>query len=205
MGGHRVMAAVRGVKLSPPFFIPSNQIGIFGSISQTKSLIEGPEDLFDIAYAGLAAGGAVSSALFLGGLLLSGAADGASTADASAAAVAGLVAVPSVLFKGSLLLGGLSQVGLGQDALEQTVVMVHPFLVMGWCGLIMTALNALPVGALDGGKMAQAMFGRKGLSVSSLLCYAGLGFGFWAAPLPSRSVCTCLSASARPNSFLRTV
>jgi len=201
--GHRVMAAVRGVKLSPPFFIPSNQIGIFGSISQTKSLIEGPEDLFDIAYAGLAAGGAVSSALFLWGLLLSATADGASAADASAAAVAGLVAVPSVLFKGSLLLGGLSQVGLGQDALEQTVVMVHPFLVMGWCGLIMTALNALPVGALDGGKMAQAMFGRKGLSVSSLLCYAGLGFGFLGSTLALPFGLYVLICQRTPEQFLK--
>merc|ERR1711871_1217524 len=174
--GHRVMAAVRGVKLSPPFYI---------------------------AYAGLAAGGAVSSALFLGGLLLSGAADGASTADASAAAVAGLVAVPSVLFKGSLLLGGLSQVGLGQDALEQTVVKVHPFLVMGWCGLIMTALNALPVGALDGGKMAQAMFGRKGLSVSSLLCYAGLGFGFLGSTLALPFGLYVLICQRTPEQFLK--
>merc|ERR1719359_2512784 len=164
--GHRMMAAFRDVKLSPPYFIPSNQIGIFGSISQTKSLIKGPEDLFDIAYAGLAAGGGVSSALFLGGLLLTPGAEAPAT-DAAAAG-AGLVAVPSVLFKGSLLLGGISQLGLGGDALEQATVMVHPFLVVGWCGLVMTALNALPVGALDGGKLAQSMFGRKGLSLTCL-------------------------------------
>ena len=200
--GHRVMAALRGVKLSPPYFIPSNQIGIFGSISQTKSLIKGPEDLFDIAYAGLAAGGAVSSALFLGGLLLTPGTDAPAAAAASAAG-AGLVAVPSVLFKGSLLLGGLSQLGLGGEALEQATVMVHPFLVMGWCGLVMTALNALPVGALDGGKLAQSMFGRKGLSLTSLLSYAGLGFGFLGSTLALPFGLYVLICQRTPEQFLK--
>ena len=199
--GHRMMAAFRDVKLSPPYFIPSNQIGIFGSISQTKSLIKGPEDLFDIAYAGLAAGGAVSSALFLGGLLLTPGAEAPAT-DAAAAG-AGLVAVPSVLFKGSLLLGGISQLGLGGDALEQATVMVHPFLVVGWCGLVMTALNALPVGALDGGKLAQSMFGRKGLSLTSLLSYAGLGFGFLGSTLALPFGLYVLICQRTPEQFLK--
>jgi membrane-associated protease RseP (regulator of RpoE activity) len=31
-------------------------------------------------------------------------------------------------------------------------VFVSPLLVGGWCGLITTALNCLPVGNLDGGR-----------------------------------------------------
>ena len=33
--------------------------------------------------------------------------------------------------------------------------MVSPYVIAGWCGLITTALNTLPVGSLDGGRMVQ--------------------------------------------------
>jgi membrane-associated protease RseP (regulator of RpoE activity) len=38
------------------------------------------------------------------------------------------------------------------EALSHTQVYVSPLLVGGWCGLITTALNCLPVGNLDGGR-----------------------------------------------------
>ena len=68
---------------------------------------------------------------------------------------AALIPVPAQLFQGSLLLGGLVKAGLGQSALAGTNVLVHPLLVAGWCGMISTALNLLPVGRIDGGRMMQ--------------------------------------------------
>ena len=69
--GHRVVAASKGLKLGPSFIIPNGQIGLFGSITQYKSLCKNRADMFDVAYGGLAASGAVASALFLSGLILS--------------------------------------------------------------------------------------------------------------------------------------
>ncbi len=34
-------------------------------------------------------------------------------------------------------------------------VMVHPFAVAGWAGIVSTALNLLPVGSIDGGRVVQ--------------------------------------------------
>ena len=67
----------------------------------------------------------------------------------------GLVSVPGRLFEGSLLLGGAAQAVLGSSALSQPNIMIHPTLIAGWCGLVTTALNCLPVGSLDGGRMTQ--------------------------------------------------
>ena len=44
---------------------------------------------------------------------------------------------------------------LGEKALQGSNVMVHPFLVAGWAGLVSTSLNLLPVGSIDGGRIVQ--------------------------------------------------
>ncbi len=38
---------------------------------------------------------------------------------------------------------------------------MHPLTVIGWLGLVITALNLLPAGQLDGGRIVQAIYGRK--------------------------------------------
>jgi len=141
--GHAVAAGLKGIKTGPMFFIPNGQLGTFGSITQLKSLAKNRKDLFDFAAAGLVTGGTVSLGLFVAGLLASQAGGGAE---------AGLVPVPSQLFEGSLLLGGLCKLVLGAESLAKANVYVSPLLVGGWCGLVATALNSLPVGNLDGGR-----------------------------------------------------
>lgn len=66
-----------------------------------------------------------------------------------------LVPVPTQLFQGSLLLGSIANAVLGESAMSNSNVLIHPVLIGGWCGLVATALNSLPVGSLDGGKMTQ--------------------------------------------------
>lgn len=141
--GHAVVAGMKGLKTGTSFLIPNGQLGTFGSITQLKSLAKNRSDLFDFAAAGLLSGGAVSLGLFIAGLVASHAGGGAD---------AGLVPVPVQLFEGSLLLGGMCKLALGADAMAKANVFVSPLLVGGWCGLVATALNALPVGNLDGGR-----------------------------------------------------
>jgi membrane-associated protease RseP (regulator of RpoE activity) len=54
----------------------------------------------------------------------------------------------------------LAKVVLG-TALQEPLVDVHPLTVLGWLGLVITALNLMPAGQLDGGRIVQAIYGRR--------------------------------------------
>lgn len=71
-----------------------------------------------------------------------------------------LFQVPAEFFQGSILVGTLARVILG-SAVQGPLVDVHPLTVIGWLGLVITALNLMPAGQLDGGRIVQAIYGRK--------------------------------------------
>lgn len=144
--GHWVLAQKHQVRLSPPFVIPTWQIGCFGSLTRFESLLPNRSVLFDIAFAGPAAGGLVSLGLLVAGLVLSH--------------PGSEFQVPAEFFKGSILVGFLARAVLG-SALQQPLVDVHPLTIMGWLGLVITALNLMPAGQLDGGRIVQAIYGRQ--------------------------------------------
>lgn len=54
---------------------------------------------------------------------------------------------------------------------------LDPLALAGWSGIVITAFNALPLGFLDGGLIASALFGRNAtyLSYFSILVIVGLG------------------------------
>ncbi len=54
-----------------------------------------------------------------------------------------------------------TQRGSLADIARVPAVQVSSLLVAGWAGLVVNALNTLPVGELDGGRMALALFGRR--------------------------------------------
>ena len=145
---HRVMAGRLNVKISPPFFLPAWQLGAFGSIMRFESILPNRSVLFDVAFAGPAAGGLISFIFLFLGMVLSH--------------PGSLFQLPATFFQGSIFVGTLARTLLG-DALQGDLVDVHPLLVVGWIGLIMTAINLMPAGQLDGGRMVQAIYGRKTL------------------------------------------
>ena len=162
--GHRVAASKLDVKISPPFFLPAWQLGSFGSLMRFESILPNRSVLFDVSFAGPAAGGILSFAFLFLGLVLS---HPGSTFQ-----------MPAPFFQGSILVGTLARTVLG-DALQADLVDVHPLMVIGWMGLIMTAINMLPAGQLDGGRAVQAIYGRKTLVRSTavtlvLLAIVGL-------------------------------
>jgi len=144
--GHWILARRYQVRLSWPFFLPAVQIGSFGSITRFESLLPNRTALFDIALAGPAAGGIVSLIMLIVGLLLSH--------------PGSLFQLPNQFFQGSILVGSLARVILG-SALQSSLVNVHPLVIIGWLGLVITALNLMPAGSLDGGRIVQAIYGRK--------------------------------------------
>lgn len=90
-----------------------------------------------------------------------------------------LVPVPSSLLQGSLLLGTFIKLAVGgtQAVGSQPQILLHPMTVAGWCGLVATAFNLLPVGRLDGGRLLLAAYGKDSLYAASIFVYAGLGLG----------------------------
>ncbi|KAG2436710.1 hypothetical protein HXX76_006235 [Chlamydomonas incerta] len=173
--GHRIAAAMRGVKLGPTYFVPNLQLGSFGAITPFTNLLSGRGALWDVAAAGPLAGGMAAAAVLFLGLLQSS--PGLLPKEL-------LVPVPTALFQSSLLLGTLvkavlgDQLGAGADE-----VLISPLVIAGWCGLVTTALNTLPVGSLDGGRMMQAAYGRQTLALSSFFSYVGLGLGLLGSSL----------------------
>lgn len=166
--GHRLLARRYQVRLSLPFFLPALQIGAFGAITRFESVLPNRKTLFDIALAGPAVGGIVSLFMLLGGLLLSH--------------QGSLFQVPSEFFQGSILVGTLARVVLG-DAVQQSLVDVHPLTVIGWLGLVITALNLMPAGQLDGGRIVQAIYGRKTAGRTTVATLIVLAIASLANPL----------------------
>lgn len=54
----------------------------------------------------------------------------------------------------------------------------YPYLCVGWFGLLITSLNMMPVGQLDGGHISYAMFGEKHKYIAYLTFVLLLVFGF---------------------------
>lgn len=143
----RWMAKKYQVRLSPPFFLPSSQLGSFGAFSRIQSTVPNRRALFDIAIAPAVASGLISLVILGVGLFLT-------------ARNLGSIEIPSQVFRFSVLVGTLAKLTLG-DALHVDLVAIHPLVVLGWLGSVITALNLMPAGQLDGGRIVQAVYGRK--------------------------------------------
>ena len=158
--GHRLIANRYQIRLSIPFFLPTWQIGSFGAITRFESLLPNRTALFDIAFAGPAFAGVVSFILLVTGMTLSHSGS--------------MFQLPTELFRASILVGTLAKVILGSST-EAAVVDINPLVVIGWLGLVITALNLLPAGKLDGGRIVHAIYGRKTARRSTLATLIILG------------------------------
>lgn len=166
--GHYAIARRYNVRLSWPFFLPTWQIGSFGAITRFESLLPNRKALFDIALAGPAAGGLVSLAMLVVGLLLS-------SPDS-------VFQIPAQFFKSSILVGTLAKVVLGSD-LQQVAVGIHPLAILGWFGLVINAINLMPAGQLDGGRIVQSIYSRKIAGRATVATLILLGVASFANPL----------------------
>jgi membrane-associated protease RseP (regulator of RpoE activity) len=165
----RWVASKYNVQISVPFFLPSLQLGCFGGFSRILSPLPDRKALFDIAVAPAIASGLISLLMFVGGLLLS--ANGM-----------GNVEVPTQVFQSSLLAGILGKLTLG-NALHNQFVAIHPLVVLGWIGLVITALNLMPAGQLDGGRIVQAIYGRRTAGITTVLTLICLAIATFVNPL----------------------
>ncbi|XP_062191341.1 probable zinc metalloprotease EGY2, chloroplastic isoform X2 [Phragmites australis] len=157
--GHILAARDSGIKLGVPYFIPSWQIGSFGAITRIVNIVRNREDILKLAAAGPLAGFSLGFVLLLLGFIIPPS-DGL-----------GLVIDPTI-FRESFLVGGLAKLLLGDALKEGTQLSINPLVLWAWAGLLINAINSIPAGELDGGRIAFAMWGRK---ISARLSGAAIG------------------------------
>jgi membrane-associated protease RseP (regulator of RpoE activity) len=167
--GHYFLARVHRVDATLPYFIPAPPllIGTFGAFIRMRSLPPNRRALFDIGAAGPWAGFVIAVPAVIFGLQIS--------------EVRPLEPMEGGLVLGdSLLFAALIRMVLGVGADEATILL-HPVALAGWFGLLVTCLNLLPVGQLDGGHVAYAVFGRRHrwISLAVLTTLVVLGVGGW--------------------------
>lgn len=145
---HIVASKSSGIMLGVPYFVPSWQIGSFGAITRIINIVRNREDLLKFAAAGPIAGFSLGFILLLIGLILP--------------PLDGLgVVVDASVFHESLLVGGIAKLLLGDVLKEGTPISVNPLVIWSGVGLLINALNSIPAGELDGGRISFALWGRK--------------------------------------------
>jgi membrane-associated protease RseP (regulator of RpoE activity) len=164
--GHYFAAKHHGMDTSWPYFIPAPFFffGTLGAVIRVRSPFRDRVALFDMAVAGPIAGFVVSVIALVVGLSLS-------TATAAVNAQDGYMLGESLLFN-------LLEPVLVPGWQAGYTTLIHPIGFAGWAGLLVTMLNMLPMGQLDGGHIAYAMFGRaqKLLGVITLVGLAVAAF-----------------------------
>ncbi len=168
--GHYFTAKYHGIHVTPPFFIPVPfALGTFGAFIQMRSPTEDRRALFDVAVAGPLAGLIVAVPALLLGLETSQVIPG--SADVPAGDLG--VGPHGTSVGSSMLFAFLAKAVMG-DALQYGhMLRLSPLAFAGWLGLLVTALNLLPIGQLDGGHMARAMFGQRvGRTISSVAMWS---------------------------------
>ena len=165
--GHYFAARYHGVQASYPFFLPfpSYQgmfpFGTFGAVIRIRQQLSTKKELFDIGAAGPIAGFAVSVAILAYGFANLPSYEyilgiHPEYANLSSIPNAGLTFGTTLLFRIMSYLFAPSNAFIP----PMNEVYHYPFLCVGWFGLLVTALNLLPVGQLDGGHLSYCMFGR---------------------------------------------
>lgn len=148
--GHYLMARWHGVDASLPFFlpVPLPMAGTMGAVIVMRGRITSRSALVDWSAAGPLAGLVVAVPVLLYGVYLA----------PVAAAGPGLLEGNSLLYltvkylmKGQILPGNGMDIQLNHS----------PVAWAGWLGLLVTMINLMPIGQLDGGHVAFAYFGDR--------------------------------------------
>lgn len=166
--GHYILSRIHRVPASFPLFIPGPPqfIGTFGAVIRMRSPIMRRRALFDIGVAGPIAGFFAAVLALIIGLSFS-------------------YVIPKEHAFGlqlgePLLLQGIAWLMFGPIPLTHDLVL-HPIAFAAWFGFFVTAINLLPLGQLDGGHVAFAVFGRQQrlLAYMTVPILLYLGFTGW--------------------------
>ena len=172
--GHYALGRRRGMAVSLPYFLPLPPFpgmlmtGTLGAVIRLRSAARDRRALFDMAVAGPLAGLAIALPVYAVGLRLS-----PIIRIPEGVALRGIQLGDSVLAK---LIEWLVVGPLPKNA----EILLHPVGLAGWFGFLVTTLNLIPAGQLDGGHIVYALFGRRhqliGRCAAAVLLAMGVAF-----------------------------
>jgi len=168
---HYFMSRRHNVSVTLPYFIPApSLIGTFGAIIKMKPPIYDRRALIDIGAAGPIGGFIVALIAVVIGLNLSDVRPSEEMQQ-----IEGKLSLGS-----SIIFALLTKVVLNID-IKSHDVLLHPVAFAGWIGLLVTSLNLLPIGQLDGGHISYALFVEKHEKIAKLAIpvLLLLGILFW--------------------------
>lgn len=152
--GHYLVARRYLINVSPPYFLPAPPlwtiVGTFGAFIRLRSPVVDRRQLLDVGAAGPWAGFAVAVIILFAGLSLS-------TPMSELGALSPqlvLIGEQRLYLGDSLFMAAARELVTGGAA-----VALHPIAFAGWLGLLVTALNLLPLGQLDGGHVLYGLIG----------------------------------------------
>lgn len=179
--GHYLACRYYGVDATMPYFIPAPPLflaGTFGAFIKIRSQIPSRRALFDIGLAGPLAGFAVALPISIIGLLT----------------LAPPVQQTSGIYFNDPLMFRLLALVLGVHLDPNTPT--NPYYMAAWIGLLVTALNLMPVGQLDGGHGTFAVFGERAHKIIGRAAFITIAvlsiLGFWLYNSPSGFLFTVL-------------
>lgn len=156
--GHYFMSRYYGVNQTLPYFIPfPNLIGTMGAVILQREFTRNRRQLFDIGIAGPLAGLVFAVPILIMGVM---------TAEVNPLPTSETCQADNscvyLLEGNSLLYGGIKYLVHGRwlpDALEDMTL--NQMSLAGWTGLLVTAINLVPLGQLDGGHVFYSIMGQK--------------------------------------------
>ncbi|MCL4235440.1 MAG: site-2 protease family protein [Deltaproteobacteria bacterium] len=162
--GHYFAGLAHRVALTLPFFIPAPfAFGTMGAIIRSKRIARRAH-LLDMGVGGPLAGAALAVPFAVIGIAMS-------HVEALPADGFAILLGDSLLFR-AIVFWTHGQIPPGSD------IYLHPLALAAWFGLLVTALNLMPAGQLDGGHIVKALTGRAHAAVSRLVF---LGLCYWGA------------------------
>jgi membrane-associated protease RseP (regulator of RpoE activity) len=198
--GHYFMTRYHKTAATLPYFIPfPTLLGTMGAVIVWKELPRNKRILFDVGIAGPLAGLVIAIPVVLFGLMGS--------------KIGAIPSIPGQFLEGNSIVyllakfaifgkllpapasyGALSPVlywlkffFTGQPLpVGGTDVLISPMAMAGWAGLLVTSLNLIPAGQLDGGHVMYVLFGKKLkyalpviIAVMCILAFFWIGWWLW--------------------------
>jgi Zn-dependent protease len=169
--GHYYISKKHGIRSSLPFFLPippilpSFNIGTFGALISSRDPMPNKKALFDVGIAGPLAGFIVAVPITIVGIATS------SIVPISDIGSGEPVLGISLLFLifSSLILNVPAGFGINLSLIA----------FAGWVGLLITSINLLPAGQLDGGHIFRAFLGEKQKYAGWIAIFIMILTGWW--------------------------